>query len=146
MVDNVSKDKRSQTMKAVKSHSTSIENKVMKAIWKRGIRYRKNVKDLKGKPDIAIKKYRCVIFIDSCFWHGCPEHCRIPQTNVEYWLKKISRNKERDRQVNEYYEREEWNILRVWEHEISKDLEKTILKIFTFIEASKEKVLYNTKE
>lgn len=71
-MDNITKDKRSDVMRAVKSKNTKIEQKVCKEIWKKGIRFRKNVKDLKGKPDISIKKYKIVIFIDSCFWHGCP--------------------------------------------------------------------------
>ncbi|MGF7534725.1 very short patch repair endonuclease [Bacillus mexicanus] len=119
-MDNVSKEKRSNTMKAVKSKNTKIEKVVSKEIWRRGIRFRKNVKDLKGKPDIAIKKYKIVIFIDSCFWHGCPLHGRIPKSNVEFWNNKIKRNIERDKSINQHYTRKGWNILRIWEHDLNK--------------------------
>lgn len=71
MVDNVSKEARSQNMRAIRSRGTQLEVLVLKELWKKGIRFRKNVKKLFGSPDIAIQKYKIVIFIDSCFWHGC---------------------------------------------------------------------------
>ncbi|OGI25396.1 MAG: hypothetical protein A2287_09455 [Candidatus Melainabacteria bacterium RIFOXYA12_FULL_32_12] len=67
-------------MRAVKSKHTRLEDIVVNELHKRGLRFRRNVKDLKGKPDIAIKKYKIVIFIDSCFWHGCKKHCRMPKS------------------------------------------------------------------
>ncbi|MCY8516674.1 very short patch repair endonuclease [Bacillus atrophaeus] len=139
-MDNVSKEKRSNTMKAVKSKNTKIEKVVCKKIWRRGIRFRKNVKDLKGKPDIAIKKYKIVIFIDSCFWHGCPLHGRIPKSNVEFWNNKIKHNIERDKSINQYYTRKGWNILRIWEHDLNKKkVSQTIDKIEEWIKIIKSK-------
>ncbi|MCY8698783.1 very short patch repair endonuclease [Bacillus spizizenii] len=139
-MDNVSKEKRSNTMKAVKSKNTKIEKVVSKEIWRRGIRFRKNVKNLKGKPDIAIKKYKIVIFIDSCFWHGCPLHGRIPKSNVEFWNNKIKRNIERDKSINQYYTRKGWNILRIWEHDLNKKkFSQTIDKIEEWIKIIKSK-------
>ncbi|QQF63047.1 very short patch repair endonuclease [Bacillus mojavensis] len=139
-MDNVSKEKRSNTMKAVKSKNTKIEKVVSKEIWGRGIRFRKNVKNLKGKPDIAIKKYKIVIFIDSCFWHGCPLHGRIPKSNVEFWNNKIKRNIERDKSINQYYTRKGWNILRIWEHDLNKKkFSQTIDKIEEWIKIIKSK-------
>lgn len=86
-MDNLSKEDRTKNMRAIKSVS-SLEHKVCKALWRKGLRFRRNVKDLPGRPDIAIKKYKLVMFIDSCFWHGCRLHQVQPKTNAEYWAKK----------------------------------------------------------
>ncbi len=99
---------------------------------------RKNVKSLHGKPDISIKKYRIVIFIDSCFWHGCEQHGHIPKSNEEYWKAKIERNKERDRIVTNHYIEKKWHVYRVWEHELKQDFETTINNIETFIKERKK--------
>jgi DNA mismatch endonuclease, patch repair protein len=121
-------------MKAIKSQS-SLENKVSEALWKKGFRFRKNAK-MFGKPDISIKKYKVVIFIDSCFWHCCPLHGNMPKTNQEYWTKKLQRNISRDKEVNKYYINNGWNLLRVWEHEFKRDYEATVNYIANFIHES----------
>ncbi|MEH7418588.1 very short patch repair endonuclease [Neobacillus drentensis] len=135
MADNLTKEQRIKNMKAIKSQS-ALENKVTKALWKLGFRFRKNVK-LLGKPDISISKYKIVIFIDSCFWHACPIHGNRPKSNQDYWDKKLDRNKKRDLEVNAFYKEKGWNILRVWEHEFKEDFDKAINKIATFIGESK---------
>ena len=132
-MDTFDKEKRSQIMRAIKSKNTKLEQKVFKALRKRGLKFRTNVADLPGKPDIAIKKYKIVIFLDSCFWHGCPLHCRVPKTNTEYWQKKIEKNRKRDWLITETYKKNRWHILRVWEHELKENLEETIDKIGKFI-------------
>ena len=123
MTDKVSPKKRSQIMSKIKSKNTKLENKIISDLWKRGVRFKRNVASLTGKPDIAIKKYKIVIFIDSCFWHGCSQHCRMPSSNRTYWEKKIERNKERDREVTNFYKEKGWHILRIWEHELKNDYE-----------------------
>jgi len=133
MTDKVSPKKRSQIMSKIKSKNTRLENKIISDLWKRGFRFRRNVASLTGKPDIAIKKYKIVIFIDSCFWHGCPRHCRMPSSNRTYWEKKIKRNKERDREVTNFYKEKGWHILRIWEHELKNDYENILSKIEKFI-------------
>ncbi|WP_410989180.1 very short patch repair endonuclease [Bacillus cereus] len=137
MADKITREQRTQNMKAIKSQS-NLENSVSKAIWNKGFRFRKNSK-LFGKPDIAIKKYKVVIFIDSCFWHVCPEHGNIPKSNQDYWLKKLARNQERDKEVNDYYRQSSWHILRIWEHELKKNFDKTIEKIVSFINEAKQR-------
>ncbi len=137
MVDKVSREIRRKTMQAVKSTHTALEDCVINELWRRGIRFRRNVKDLPGKPDIAIKKYKIVIFVDSCFWHKCPLHYREPKTNKHFWKKKICRNLERDLEINNYYEENGWHILRIWEHQIKKSFNETIIDILDFIEKSK---------
>jgi DNA mismatch endonuclease, patch repair protein len=137
VTDNLTKEQRRKNMQAIKSQS-KLENKVTRELWKQGIRFRKNVKSLPGKPDIAIKKYKLVIFIDSCFWHVCPLHGNMPKSNEEYWLKKLNRNQARDKEVNKYYKENGWEILRVWEHELKEDLQITIDKMKAFIEKVKK--------
>lgn len=136
MADNMSKENRRKTMKAIRSQS-SLENLVSRELWKKGFRFRKNVKTLFGKPDIALQKYKIVIFIDSCFWHACPLHGNKPKSNQEYWNKKLSRNKERDAEVNNYYKQNGWHIKRVWEHEVKQDLNKVVDELADFIEQIK---------
>ena len=128
-MDTVSKQKRSEIMSHIKSKDSKIEISLRKKLWQAGIRYRKNPKGYFGKPDLVLKKYKIVIFIDSCFWHGCKKHCRLPATNKEYWKNKIERNKKRDKKVSVYYKKIGWNIIRIWEHEIKKDLQRLIYKI-----------------
>ena len=139
MADIITKQQRRITMQAIKSKNTKIEVKVSRELWSSGFRFRKNVKSLKGKPDIAIKKYKVVIFLDSCFWHGCKEHCRYPSTNKEYWHSKIYRNIQRDKEVTGYYLNHNWNILRIWEHDIKENFTSTIEKIQDFIFLSMKK-------
>lgn len=140
MPDTFSKEIRKKTMQAVKSKNTKLENIVMKELWKRGFRFRKNVQDLIGKPDIAIKKYRIVVFIDSCFWHGCELHYKEPETNRGYWHKKIEKNKERDLKISKFYEENGWHILRIWEHDIKHCFEETIEETVTFINRFQKKM------
>ena len=138
MTDNLTKEQRHKNMTNIRSTNTKIEKDVTKAVWNLGYRFRKNVKTLPGKPDIAIQKYKIVIFLDSCFWHKCPEHFKKPKSNLEYWEPKIKRNIERDSQINQYYKDHNWHILRIWEHEIKKtNFQNTIEKIKNFIETYK---------
>lgn len=127
---------RSKIMKSIKSQS-KLENRVSKALWNKGYRFRKNAK-LFGRPDISIQKYKIVIFIDSCFWHNCPIHGHVPQKNREYWESKLGKNLKRDIEVTRYYEDIGWNILRIWEHELNNNFEGTIEKIERFINKSKK--------
>jgi DNA mismatch endonuclease (patch repair protein) len=140
MADNLSSEDRIKNMRAIRSTGTKLEDKVSNELWKRGYRFRRNVKELVGKPDIAIKKYKVVIFIDSCFWHGCNIHGNIPQSNKEYWVKKLKRNEDRDQEVTAFYNCHGWSILRLWEHQLKKDsFEASINQLCTFIDHAKNK-------
>ena len=137
MSDKFSKETRSKIMKSIKSES-KLENRVSKALWKKGLRFRKNDKSLLGKPDISIKKYKIVIFIDSCFWHNCDIHGHIPKTNQEYWIQKLYRNMKRDKKVTQYYKDEDWKIKRIWEHQLEKaNFENTIDELSEYIQEIK---------
>nr|WP_242650354.1 very short patch repair endonuclease [Alicyclobacillus montanus] len=130
-------------MQAIRSSNTSFENRVTHELWSRGLRFRKNVKGLMGKPDLAIKKYHIVIFLDSCFWHGCPLHGRKPRSNSDYWEAKLERNRLRDVEVTEYYVQHGWHLLRMWEHEFKCDFDGAIDRIFAFVTGIKSR--YGTK-
>lgn len=137
MADMMTTEQRRKNMQAIKSISL-LEEIVSKELWKNGLRFRRNTKSLLGKPDISIKKYKVVIFIDSCFWHQCPLHGNMPKSNIEYWQKKLNRNKNRDKEVNDYYNNAGWNIKRIWEHEIKKDLDRVINELSDFIRFSQK--------
>jgi DNA mismatch endonuclease, patch repair protein len=128
---------RSKIMSSIKAVS-KLESLVTQELWKKGFRFRRNVRGMVGTPDIAIKKYKVVIFIDSCFWHFCPIHGRMPKSNIDFWKKKLERNQERDKEHNQFYLQKGWHILRIWEHEIRQDFDNTIEKIATFIVDAKE--------
>lgn len=132
-------NKKNKQMQAVRSKNTKIELAVSKALWIKGIRFRKNVKDLFGKPDIAIKRYKIAVFIDSCFWHGCPFHCRMPKKNLEFWENKINRNRERDKEVTKYYLSNNWKIIRIWEHQLIEDFNGVINNLLGIINVEKTK-------
>ncbi|MGG3467343.1 very short patch repair endonuclease [Neobacillus pocheonensis] len=136
MADKFSAEVRSNIMRSIRS-TTKLEEIVCKELWQRGLRYRRNVKDLFGKPDIAIKKYKVVIFLDSCFWHNCPIHGHLPKSNVEYWKKKLYRNAKRDYTVNNHYYEKGWHVLRIWEHQVKEDFERVINGIIDFVEKAK---------
>lgn len=136
-MDNLTKEQRRKNMQAIKSKS-KLEDLVTKELWKRGIRFRKNVKELFGKPDIAIKKYKVVVFIDSCFWHVCPIHGNVPKSNEAYWGKKLERNQKRDIEVTKYYIENGWRILRIWEHEIKEDINSVLDKIVDTIQKARK--------
>ncbi|MDM5337373.1 very short patch repair endonuclease [Fictibacillus enclensis] len=137
MPDTHSVEQRRKNMQAIKSQS-KLENKFSRALWNKGYRFRKNDSNLYGKPDISIKKYKIVIFIDSCFWHSCALHGNRPKSNQEYWDKKLKRNVERDIDVSNYYKVNNWNILRIWEHELKKDFNKTVENVVAYIEKIKQ--------
>lgn len=128
-MDVVSKRKRSEIMRAIKSKDSKMELSLRKLLNSCGLRYRKNVSRLPGKPDIAFIGKKVVVFLDSCFWHGCKRHCRLPSSNRKYWVAKIKKNKERDRSVNKKYKSLGWRVLRFWEHDLNKDISKITDKI-----------------
>ncbi|KKQ34861.1 MAG: mismatch endonuclease, patch repair protein Vsr protein [Candidatus Nomurabacteria bacterium GW2011_GWB1_37_5] len=132
MADNFTRKKRSEIMSKILSKESKIENFIGKILWSEGIRYRRNVRSMFGNPDFTIRKRKIVIFVDSCFWHGCIKHGTIPVSNRKFWKEKIERNKTRDKEVTKHYKKEKWKILRIWEHEIKKNPEKSTKKIIKY--------------
>lgn len=123
-------EKRSEIMRAVRGRDTGPEIALRKALFAKGFRYRLNVKSLPGKPDIVLPKYRAVIFVHGCFWHGhdCARGKRTPKTNADYWKKKIRRNVERDHAAIAALQRHGWYVKISWECDL-KDLPKEANKI-----------------
>jgi len=118
-------EKRSYNMSQVRNKDTKPEEIVRKYLFSQGFRYRKNDKRLPGTPDIVLPKYRTVIFVNGCFWHG-HEGCRYfvwPKSNTEFWKKKINANIHRDAVKHEQLEALGWKIIIFWECELKKDKE-----------------------
>ena len=114
---------------------TSIELVLRSALWKRGVRFRKNVKSILGTPDIAIKKYHLVVFCDGDFWHGKGLH--NIKSHKKFWDQKIKRNQERDLEYTIRLRDEGWTVLRFWESEIRNDLDRCVLQILDVIKRRK---------
>lgn len=119
-------------MSRIKSANTRPEEKVRKALFARGFRYRKNDRRLPGTPDIVLPKYRTVIFINGCFWHG-HDGCKyyvVPKTNTEFWLNKINGNVHRDAEKTAQLKEKGWAVIVIWECELKKPyFDKTIERI-----------------
>lgn len=128
MPDIFAPEKRHEIMQNVKTKNTAPEIKLRSLLHKNGFRFRANRKDLPGKPDIVLPKYRAVIFVHGCFWHGhdCPRGQR-PQTNADFWKQKIDRNVIRDKSDVSLLESLGWRVLIVWECEIKKKNEAVLL-------------------
>ena len=133
MADNLSKADRRRTMRAVKGKRTGLERRVSGMLAGRGFQgWETNPAGVVGKPDIVFRGKRVAIFVDGCFWHGCPKcHRPLPATNVAYWRRKIARNIKRDAQLRRRLRGAGWRVVRVWEHELvgSKGLRKVATKI-----------------
>ncbi len=120
-------------MSRIRGKNTKPELLLRKALWRKGARYRLHYK-IPGRPDIVFVGKRIAVFVDGCFWHGCPEHGVSPKTNAAFWRKKIRGNVERDRRITEELRRDGWTVLRFWEHEVRDDLEGVVSKVLLAIE------------
>lgn len=129
-MDRLTKEQRHRNMSNIKNKDTGIEVKLRKELWKRGYRYKKNYIDLPGKPDIVLTKYKIAIFCDSEFFHGKDWEVLKPQLergkNAEFWIKKISRNKERDDEINKQLLYMGWTVVRFWGKDINKNVDECI--------------------
>lgn len=132
MPDIVSKENRSKIMSKIRSKDTKLEIEFRKSVWKCGLRYRLHYK-IAGKPDMVFPSKRVAVFIDSCFWHNCPKHCRKPKSNIDYWNSKLKKNAKRDREVNLLLKKQGWKVLRLWEHEIYKNLDSCLKRVINFL-------------
>jgi DNA mismatch endonuclease (patch repair protein) len=131
-MDKVTAEVRSQIMSRVGQRDTDIELSLRAALWKAGVRYRKNVR-IHGTPDLVLKRGRVLIFVDSCFWHGCRFHCRRPKSNTSFWLAKLARNRQRDRQVTRHHRRRGAVVLRFWEHQIKGNLNGCVSRVLAAV-------------
>ena len=137
--------RRHANMAAIHSKDTKPEMIVRKGLWKRGFRYRLNHKRLPGHPDLVLRKYRTCIFVNGCFWHGHnvalprmedvivnSECCKIPKTNREFWVAKIRRNKERDKEEQRKLAEMGWHCITVWECELKPSKREETLDSIAF--------------
>ena len=147
-MDDLTPEQRRKNMQAIRSSDTTIEIMLRKALWHRGIRYRKNYKKLPGKPDIAITKYKIAVFCDSDYWHGYDWENRSHRikSNRDYWIPKIERNMARDKDVNLLLESQGWIVLRFWEWQIRKHLEECVESILNTILQCQESTLENISD
>lgn len=129
-MDNLTKEQRHKNMVNIKGKNTSIEVCLCKALWNKGIRYRKNYNKLPGKPDIAITKYKIAVFCDSEFFHGKDWEILKPRLqktkNSDYWVNKISRNRERDAEIDKQLLFEGWTVIRFWGKDIIKKTDECV--------------------
>jgi len=131
MPDKFSKEVRSKIMSKIRGKDTSPEILLRKALFRKGYRYslKKRFKELNCRPDIVLVSRRICIFVDGCFWHGCPRCYRAPKSNRRYWLPKIRENIKRDRRQDAYLKKNGWRVIRVWEHDVDKNIDRLIKKI-----------------
>lgn len=130
MVDKFLKQTRSKIMSRVQRNSKP-EQILRKGLFRLGYRYSLNhrFKELNFKPDIVMVSRKVCIFVDGCFWHKCPRCFKAPKSNKKYWGPKIKRNAQRDRNQDIYLRKNGWKVIRVWEHEIRKDIHKILSKV-----------------
>ena len=146
-MDKLSAQQRHANMAAIRSKDTKPEMIVRKGLWRRGFRYRLNHRRLPGHPDLVLRKYRTCIFVNGCFWHGhniqCIIHnaqciiessecCKIPKTNREFWVAKIRRNKERDKEEQRKLAEMGWHCITVWECELKPSKREETLDSIAF--------------
>ena len=142
MSDTMTPEQRHKIMSKVHSKNTTPERAVRHALWHHGYRYRLNDRRLPGSPDLVLPKYRAVIFINGCFWHGhrgCPKYV-TPKSNTDFWKDKIARNIARDELNAQRLDTLAWTVITVWECELNKkNLPATIARIESELSAAKEK-------
>lgn len=128
--DVLTKEQRRKNMQHIRSKDTKIEVMLRKALWARGYHYRKNYNALPGKPDIVLRKYKIAIFCDGEFLHGKDWEVLKPRlensNNSEFWINKISRNRQRDDKVNKQLLFEGWTVIRFWGDEIKKNVDECV--------------------
>lgn len=135
-MDVLSHEQRRYNMSRIRAIDTRAEVLLRKALWKKGLRYRKNYTALPGKPDIVLTRQKIAIFVDGDFWHARGHQDNPGEqvaTNKEFWQKKLARNVERDKEVNDELIEAGWLVIRFWEKDILKNLENCIAEIEKYV-------------
>jgi len=135
MADIFSKETRSHIMSKIRSKKTKPELAMKEALRGTYMRYQPN---MHGNPDFANKSKKVAVFIDGCFWHGCPKCYKEPQSRKEYWVPKIKRNKERDKRYTRELRDVGWTVIRIWEHEVLGDPKGCRKKVMDALMKSKK--------
>ena len=132
MPDNLTPERRSYCMSRIKGKDTGLEVRVRSELHMRGLRFRKHIKELPGRPDIVFSNARVAVFVDGDFWHGY----RFPSWEIKvsgFWKKKISKNRERDTRNHRKLREMGWTVIRLWQHEVQKDFESCIDRIVSAV-------------
>jgi DNA mismatch endonuclease (patch repair protein) len=129
MADVYSKAKRSQVMSRIRSRGNrDTELALVKLLRRHRLTGWRRNQPLFGKPDFVFRRRRLALFVDGCFWHGCPKHATQPKNNGAFWRKKFARNQARDRLVNRTLRRAGWRVLRIWGHELARKNEPCLVR------------------
>ena len=131
-MDKLTPEQRHRNMAAIRGKNTKPEMIVRRGLWSRGFRYRLNHRRLPGHPDIVLRKYRTCIFVNGCFWHGHDGCWKIPKSNREFWVAKIRRNKERDKEEQRKLAAMGWHCITVWECELKPSKREETLDSIAF--------------
>ena len=144
---DVSPETRSRIMAAVKGRGgKSTERRLRAALVAFGVKgWRMNAADVLGKPDFLFPTEKIAVFVDGCFWHGCPRHYRRPSTSQTYWDAKVARNMARDRRNRAALRRQGWKVIRFWEHQVALSPKGCALKVAAKLEAGAEPLALNDK-
>lgn len=133
-MDRLTKEQRHRCMSAIRGKNTKPEIVVRKFLFGRGFRYRLNYPRLPGHPDIVLRKYRTAIFVNGCFWHG-HDNCkyyRLPETNVDFWRKKVERNKKRDIEEQRQLASMGWHCITIWECQLKPKIRRQTLESLAY--------------
>src|SRR4051812_12471262 len=128
---------RSEQMARIRSRNTSPEMTLRRALWSAGLRYRVHATTPAGRPDIVFPGARVAVFIDGCFWHGCPDHYVRPRSSEDFWSKKLAENCRRDSAQTKRLEDSGWRVCRVWEHEVFEMPEQLVTRIRSAIASTR---------
>ena len=128
--DKFSQETRSRIMSSIRGKNTKPETKIRKLVWSLGKRYRIHDRTVFGTPDMTNKSKKVAVFIDGCFWHGCPRCYSEPKTNSEFWRSKIARNRDRRKTVRKNLRRDGWTVMEFWEHSVRTKPVPIAIKIF----------------
>lgn len=126
--DVLTPEQRRRCMSRIRGRNTKPELALRRALWVAGLRYRIHY-PMVGKPDIVFVRRKIAVFVDGCFWHGCPEHATHPKTNARFWAAKLEGNRKRDQRITAELEAEGWRVLRFWEHELKEDLDSVAARV-----------------
>ncbi len=117
---------RSALMSRIRGENTRPEKLLRQALWTAGLRYRLKARVPAGRPDVVFPGPKVAVFIDGCFWHGCPEHYVRPRTRTEFWSEKLATNVRRDQRMMALYLEAGWRACRFWEHEVHTNLDEVV--------------------
>lgn len=123
MTDNLTTEQRRHCMSRVRGRDTGIEWALRRALWARGMRYRVQLRIAGTRPDVIFTRAKVAVFVDGCFWHGCPRHYAAPASNADFWAKKIAANRGRDEKNDHLLENDGWRVLRFTECELRDGLD-----------------------